>query len=282
MTGPGDARALAILCGGGAFPLEVAAFAKASGRPPLMIGVVGAAEPGIEAFAHVWLRLGEVGRLFRLLKEHAIADLAIVGAMTRPEFSDVSLDWGAVRRAPELARLFRGGDNHLLVGIAGIFEREGVKVVGAHEIAPQLLAPAGLVGTARPSPEAEADVKIGAAALAALSPFDAGQGAVVADGRIIALEAAEGTDAMLARIAELRAARRLRFKGPAGVFVKAPKLGQDLRLDMPAVGLKTLEAARRAELRGIALAAGRVLINDRARFMQGADGAGLFVLGFDP
>ena len=108
----------------------------------------------------------------------------------------------------------------------------------------------------------------GAGLIAALSPFDAGQAVVVANGRVLAVEAAEGTDSMLARIADLRAARRLRLKGRAGVLVKAPKRDQDMRLDMPAVGLKTIEGAKRAELEGIALAAGRVLIADRAAFAQ--------------
>jgi DUF1009 family protein len=151
-----------------------------------------------------------------------------------------------------------------------------------HEIAPQLLAPAGPIGARAASPEAEADARVGAALLAALSPFDVGQGVVVANARVVAIEAAEGTDAMLARVAELRASRRLRFQGPAGVLVKAPKRGQDLRLDMPTVGPKTIEAARSAQLQGVALAAGRVLIADRQTFSRAADEAGVFVIGFAP
>lgn len=280
MSGPGETRPLAILCGGGGFPLEVARAAQANGRTPFLVGVVGSSDPAIEAFAHVWVHMGQIGKLFGALKERAIADIALVGAMTRPEFADLRFDWGALKRAPELAQLFRGGDNRLLVGIAGIFEREGLRVVGAHEIAPQLLAPLGPIGARAASPEAEADMRVGGALLAALSPFDAGQGVVVANGRVVAIEAAEGTDAMLARVADLRASRRLRFQGPAGVFVKAPKRGQDLRLDMPAVGPRTIEAAKRAQLQGVALAAGLVLIAERAAFSRAADEAGLFVQGY--
>jgi hypothetical protein len=277
-----DARPLAILCGGGEFPLEVARAARASGREPFIVGVVGSSDPAIEAFAHVWVHMGQVGKMFGALKERAVADVAIVGVMTRPEFADLRFDWGALKRAPELAPLFRGGDNRLLVGVAGIFEREGFRVVGAHEIAPQLLAPMGPIGARAASSGAEADARVGAALLAALSPFDAGQGVVVANTRVIAIEAAEGTDAMLARVAKLRAARRVRFQGLAGVLVKAPKRGQDLRLDMPTVGPRTIEAARSAQLQGVALAAGRVLIADRQAFSRAADEAGLFVVGFAP
>jgi DUF1009 family protein len=277
-----EARPLAILCGSGEFPIEVARAARASGRAPFIIGVVGSSDPAIEAFAHVWVHMGQVGKMFGALKERAIADVAIVGAMTRPELADLRFDWGALRRAPELAPLFRGGDNRLLVGVAGIFEREGLRVVGAHEIAPQLLAPMGPIGACAASSEAEADARVGAALLVALSPFDAGQGVVVANARVIAIEAAEGTDAMVARVGELRASGRLRLHGPAGVLVKAPKRGQDLRIDMPAVGPKTIEAARSAQLQGVALAAGRVLIADRQTFSHAADEAGLFVIGFAP
>jgi DUF1009 family protein len=288
-------KPLAILCGGGDFPIQVAQAALQQGRNPVMVGVVGAADKRIEAFPHFWVHMGEVGKLFRSLKERDIGEIAIVGAMTRPEFSDLRLDWGALRRFSGLASLFRGGDNRLLVGIAGFFEKEGVAVVGVHQIAPQLLVSPGALSALAPSAQAQADARIGTGLIAALSPWDrapppvvgprggldAGQAVVVANGRVLAVEAAEGTDAMLARIADLRAAHRLRLRGKAGVLVKAPKRDQDMRLDMPAVGLRTIEGARRAELEGIALSSGRVLIADRAAFVRAADEAGLFVFGLE-
>ena len=168
----------------------------------------------------------------------------------------------------------------MLAGLAAIFEREGVRIVGAHEIAPRLLAPAGPIGARAASAEDEADIALGARLLESLSRFDAGQGAVVAAGRVVAIEAAEGTDAMLARVAEMRANGRLRFAGLAGVLVKAPKRGQDMRLDMPAVGPKTIEGAVKAQLKGVAVAAGCVLILERELCAREADAAGLFVTGF--
>ncbi len=285
MSGPRAAvpgPPLAILCGAGAFPLEVAGEARRAGREPFLVGVVGATDPAIEAYPHAWVRMGEVGKLFAVLKARAIAEMVIIGAMVRPELADLRLDWGAVKRAAGLAQLFRRGDNGLLVGLAAIIEREGIRVVGAHEVAPGLLAPAGPFGARSGSREDETDMGFGADLLGALASFDAGQGAIVAAGRVIAIEAAEGTDAMLARVAEMRASGRLRFTGPAGVLVKAPKRGQDLRLDMPAIGPKTIEGAAKARLRGVAVAAGRVLIVDRERSAREADAAGLFVAGFAP
>lgn len=275
-----EAAPLAILCGSGAFPLEVAANAAESGRFPFLVGVVGSTDAAIEAHPHVWLRMGEVGKLFAALKERSIGEIVFVGAMTRPEFADLRLDWGAVRRAADLARLFRKGDNGLLAGLAAIFEGEGVRVVGAHEVAPGLLARSGPLGSRAPSAEDEDDISLGAELLGALSRFDMGQGAVVAGGRALAVEAAEGTDAMLARVAQMRASGRLRFKGRAGVLVKAPKAGQDLRLDMPAIGPATVAGAASAGLRGIAVAAGKVLIAERSACARAADAAGLFLTGF--
>ena len=271
---------LAILCGSGALPLEVAAHARGAGREPFLVGVVGSSDSSIDAYPHVWVRMGEVGRLFAALKERGTGEIVFVGAMTRPEFSDLSLDWGALKRAAGLAQLFRRGDNGLLVGLAAIFEREGIRVVGAHEVAPGLLARAGPIGARAVSSNDESDIASGARLIDALSPFDAGQAAVIAEGRVIAVEAAEGTDAMLARVADMRANGRLRFKGQAGVLVKTPKRAQDLRLDMPAIGPKTIAGAAEARLRGVAIAAGRVLVVERDRCVREADTAAIFIHGF--
>jgi UDP-2,3-diacylglucosamine hydrolase len=278
--GAGASGPLAILCGAGAFPLEVAGEARRAGREPFLVGIVGATDSAIEAYPHVWVRMGEVGKLFAALRARAIAELVIIGAMTRPELADLRLDWGAVKRAAGLAQLFRLGDNGLLAGIAEIIEREGVRVVGAHEVAPRLLAPVGPIGARAASAEDEVDIAFGARLLAALSAFDAGQGAIIAAGRVVAIEAAEGTDAMIARVAEMRANGRLRLAGPAGVLVKAPKRGQDLRLDMPAIGPKTIEGAIKAQLRGVSVAAGHVLVLERDLCAREADAAGLFAAGF--
>ena len=276
----GTTRPLAILCGGGGLALEAAKLARQNGREVFLVGIVGSASIDIESFPHIWLKLGELGKLFGALEERKIKDLAILGAVSRPEFADLKLDWGAVKRAAEIARIFRGGDNNLLEGVARIFEREGMTIVGAQDFAPQLLAPTGLIAGRAPDDEVQADIKFGVAMLGALSPFDVGQGAVIARGRVLAIEAAEGTDAMLSRVADMRASRRLKFKGRAGVFVKAPKRGQDMRLDLPTVGLRTLESAARAELAGVAVAAGEVLIAERDHFVAVAEAAGLFVVGW--
>ena len=229
------------------------------------------------------MRLGELGKLFAALRERAIADMAIIGSVRRPEFSDLRLDWGAIKRAREIARLLRGGDDGLLHGVARLLELRGAAHRRRRGISRRNCWRRSEGSQAARRTEAEdADIAFGAALLGALSPFDVGQGAVVANARVLAVEAAEGTDAMLARVAQMRASGRLRLKGRAGVFVKAAKRGQDMRLDLPAVGLPTIAAAASAELSGLAIAAGEVLIAERAAFASAAEAAGLFVVGWAP
>lgn len=271
---------VAIVCGGGGFPLAVARAAQTSGRRVVLIALRGVADPGVETYPHEWVKLGEVGRFFRILAEREVKELCLVGSFTRPELSELSLDFGAVKRLPDLARMLRGGDDHVLRSVAQFFEGEGYALRGAHDIAPELVAPAGVYGRRKPSALALEDARIGLSCCASLSPFDVGQAAVVVNGRVVAVEAAEGTDGLLERVAMLRAQGRLRLKGAAGVLVKAPKRGQDMRLDLPAAGLRTIALAAAANLEGVALAAGQTLTLDREEMVRRADAADLFLMGF--
>ena len=276
------AGAIAIVCGGGGFPAAVAEAARFAGQEILLVGLRSIANEAITCFPHEWVRLGEIGGLLKLLKSRQISRMAFVGGLTRPELSELRLDWGAVKRLPEIARALKGGDDHTLRGIIRIFEAEGLEVVGVDAIAPALLAEGGVMVGATPDAQARADLDLALRLLDNLSAFDCGQGAVVANGRVIAIEAAEGTDAMLARVAQVRENGRFRARGRAGVLVKAPKRGQDPRIDLPAIGPATIEAAGRAGLAGVAITAGRVLVLDRAEVAARAGAADLFIWGVPP
>jgi DUF1009 family protein len=274
---------VAIVCGCGRFPLAVAAEAQRAGRSVFLIGIIGATDPAIAAYPHVWLRLGEFGKLLKTLQNRAIVELALIGGLERPQqLADVWPDFGALARLPEIARLLIGGDDHLLRGMLHLFEKEGLRVRGAHELAPTMLAPAGPLTARRPSPGVAEDLRLGRACLAALTDFDIGQAVVVGRGRIVAVEAAEGTDAMLHRVGEMRDSGRLKAKGRLGLLIKAPKANQDRRIDLPAIGPATVAAAARAKLEGIAVAAGEVLLLEREQVIAEATAAELFVLGFEP
>lgn len=279
-----DARAaqggpVAIVSGGGGFPMAVAREAQAAGREVVMVALRGVADAGVEAFPHLWIKIGEVGRFFREMEARGVRELCAVGAFTRPELSELSLDFGAIKRLPDIAKMLRGGDDHALRALAAFFEQEGYVLRGAHEIAPGLIAPQGRIGAREATAQAREDAVFGLACCAAMSPFDVGQACVVAGGRVVAFEAAEGTNGVLERVAELRRSGRLRLKGRAGVLVKAAKRGQDLRLDLPAVGQRTIELAEAAGLEGVALAAGQVMMLDREAVARRADAGGLFLIG---
>ncbi len=271
---------LCLVCGAGRLPIEAAHETRAAGREPFLVGMIGSASRDIESFPHLWVRLGELGKLLTALRNRGIAEIGFLGAVTRPDFTDLLPDWGAIVRAGEIAKMFRGGADALFRGAPRLFAREGFRVVGPRDYAPGLLASRGGIVGPPPDEEALADIAFGAKLLTAMSPFDIGQGAVISAERALAIEAAEGTDQMLARVAQLRAGGRLKIRGRAGVFVKAAKRGQDLRLDLPAVGAHTIDAARRAQLLGLAVAEGEVLIADRPAFMKAAAEAGLFVFGW--
>lgn len=271
---------VALICGGGEFPLVAARAAQKRGLEVFILGLRGLASEAIEDFPHVWLGIGQLGAALKEIAARDIKDICLIGGLGRPEFSDLRLDWGAIKRIPEIFRLLNGGDDHALKGVIRLFEHEGLRVIGVDSLAPELLSSVGALN-ALPFPKALAeDLAFGHDCLAALSAYDCGQALVLANRRIIAIEAAEGTDAMLLRVAELREKGRWRAKGPAGLLVKAPKKGQDLRVDLPAIGPETVASAARAGLAGIAVEAGRVLILDRDKVAAQAEKAGLFLFGF--
>jgi DUF1009 family protein len=174
---------------------------------------------------------------------------------------------------------FRGGDDHLLSGIGRILERDGFRMVGIKDVAPDLLTPEGCFTRAAPDADASADIALAREVLAALGPFDIGQAVVVIDRHVIGVEDIEGTDGLLARIANLREQRRIRARENRGVLVKAPKRGQDLRFDLPTIGSRTVGGAASAKLAGIAVVAGNTLLADPQTMIEQADKAGLFVVG---
>lgn len=269
-----------LICGAGALPLEAAAAVAQTGRQVFLIGLRGSAPKEIERYPHAWVRLGEIGKLFKTLDGAGAREIAIVGAVQRPALKDLGFDITGLTSMPELKRLMSGGDDQLLRGVATFLEGKGYVVRGVHEVAPGLTAEIGLLGAAEADAEGAAGVAAGVAVLAALGPFDVGQAVVAIGRRIVAVEAAEGTDGMLRRVARLVEKGRLRRDGArGGVLVKAPKPGQDLRVDLPALGPRTIELAQAAGLTGIAIAAGHVLIAERARTIALADEAGLFLAG---
>jgi DUF1009 family protein len=271
---------LALICGGGSLPLTVADLAAKRGRKIVLFPLHGAANPAdFMNRPHEWLYLGQVGRFLRLARAAGCNDVVLIGSVVRPALWQLRLDLRTVIALPRIALGFRGGDNHLLSFIGRLVEGYGFHMVGAHEVAPEILVPEGNLGRFQPTERDRADIALGLNYLRAAGPFDIGQAVVLENKRVLAVEAAEGTDAMLTRVAEMRASGRIRSPAGTGVLVKAPKPGQDLRFDMPSIGPKTVEGAVRAGLAGIAVLAGRTIVAEPAQLVGAADRAKIFVAG---
>ena len=270
-----------LIAGGGVLPFAVADSLAARGVSTVLFALRGACDAQqVERFRHHWISVGQFGHLTRLLRGEGCRDLVFIGTLTRPALSELRLDWGTLRVARQLWAAYRGGDDHLLSGIGRIMEQDGFRMVGIRDVAPDLLMPAGCLTRAAPAAQAEADIAKGRDLLRALSPFDVGQAVVVIEGHVVGVEDIEGTDGLLARVAQLRAQGRIRAAVGRGVLVKAPKIGQDLRFDLPTIGARTIDGAHRAGLAGVAVAAGATQIVDPQAVIAAADSSGLFVTGF--
>jgi DUF1009 family protein len=269
-----------LIAGGGVLPFAVADSLVARGINPVLFALKGVCDPQAAArFRHHFISIGQLGRLAKLLRSENCRDLVFIGTLVRPALSEIRLDWGTLRVIGSVWAAFRGGDDHLLSGVGRMLEQHGFRLVGIKDVAPDLLMPEGCLTLKSPDEGSAADIARGRDVLRALSPFDIGQGVVVIDGHVVAVEDIEGTDGLLARVARLRAEGRIRAKAPRGVLVKAPKNGQDLRFDLPTVGPRTIEGAAAAQLAGIAIVAGNTIVAEPQIMIAAADAAGLFVTG---
>jgi DUF1009 family protein len=269
-----------LIAAGGVMPFAVADSLAARGIDPVLFALKGACDPvAVERFRHHWISVGQLGRAEKLFRNENCRDLVFIGSLVRPALSEIRLDWGTLRVLAQVWAAFRGGDDHLLSGIGRILERDGFRMVGIRDVAPDLLMPAGCLTRAEPDENAAADIERGRQVLRALSPFDIGQAAVVIEGHVVGVEDIEGTDGLLARVARLRAEGRIRARASRGVLVKAPKSGQDLRFDLPTIGPKTIAGAAKAQLAGIASAAGNTIVVEPQAMIEAADAARLFVTG---
>jgi DUF1009 family protein len=272
-----DRPTLGILAGGGQLPGQVAAAARAAGRVVFMIGLEGFADPAVLApWPHEVVRILAAGRIIAAFREHGCEDLVLVGPVRRPSLLDLRPDAEGARILARIGRAAFAGDDGLLAAVVRVFAEEGFRVVGAHEILNEALGPTGLLSRAGPDAVSMADIRRGVVVARTLGAIDVGQGCVVQQGMVLAVEAAEGTDAMLARCASL--AR----PGRGGVLVKLVKPGQDRRADLPTIGPETLRGAAEAGLRGVAFEAGGTILAERDAAVAAADAAGLFLLGLGP
>lgn len=258
----------AIIAGAGRLPAALAAALDA----PLVCALDGFVPEGI-AVDQVF-RVERLVPFLRSLGDAGVDRVVFAGAVHRPRLDPSLFDAATAQMVPRLLAAMQAGDDATLRAVIAIFEEMGFTVVGAQDVAPDLVPGPGVLA-GNPSEDDRADAARAAAIVAALGAVDVGQGAVVAQGLCLAVETLPGTDAMLDWVAQT--ARRPDPKGARGVFYKAPKPGQDRRIDLPTLGLDTLARVQAAGLAGIAFQAGGVILLDRAAMLAEAERLGLFL-----
>lgn len=277
VTLPADQR-VAIIAGGGKMPVTLAGLCS----NPLIIGLEGqCAAEDYSDFDFQSVKLGAVGHLFKILKQNSIQHICLIGSLNRPHISDLSLDLTATKLAAKygFAKVLSSkGDNGLLSLIRQMLEGEGFSVIGAHKLAPEIVAPIGASGKYKPSKQARIDIERGISVVKMLGQLDIGQSGIIQDGVVLGVEAAEGTDRLIARCAELKKGK---MDKPAGVLVKLIKPAQDPDLDMPTIGLKTLQNLYESGFEGVAVSSGLTLMADKQEMVDFANAHKMFIWGVD-
>lgn len=274
---------LAIVAGGGDLPRRVAEQARRTGRNPFVVGLKGFAEASLlEEYNGPELSVGELGRLIQLMKKEGCEEMVFAGWLKRPDFGSLKLDLKGVQSLPKILAAAKKGDDALLRAVMDVFAEAGFRIIGADDVLNDLLVGPGALGRIEPSQDHWLDIRRAAEVAKISGSLEIGQGAVSCAGLILAVEAQEGTDRMLARVADLQVEIRGTPDARRGVLVKRPKPQQERRIDLPTIGVATVRGASAAGLAGIAVESGAALVVDRAEVASAADELGVFIYGFSP
>lgn len=266
---------LAIVAGAGELPQQLAATCLSTGRGYQVVRFNGIKLDWADEHPVIDAVFEKPNNLFKQLKKAGCKQVVFAGAMQRPKLNPLKFDFKLMKLAPTLLPALKGGDDGALSLIAQIFESEGIEVVPAHEIIPTLFSQSGILTKVKPSDQDKADIERGFAILDAMSVADVGQACVVGQGLCLGVETIQGSDALLQFVKGTKA--QFVDKDDVGVFIKAPKIGQDQRIDMPTIGVSTLTEVANAGLRGIAIAADGVQIVNQDECIKHADALGLFI-----
>jgi len=265
----------ALIAGNGRFPILALESARKLGHEVVAVGIKEEASPEIEPLASrcYWISLGELSRLIEILKKEGIQEVIMAGQVKHAQiFSAIRPDWRLVKL---LASLTTKNTDSLIGGVAKLLADEGIRLADSTALLKSLVAGPGSLARRKPAAEEEADLAYGRRVAGALAGFDVGQSVAVADRACVAVEAMEGTDAMLRRAAGLVNGRPLRL-------VKVSRGRKHLLFDVPVAGPATIAVMRETGTTALAVDAGRTLLLDREEMLAAADAAGVAVVGYEP
>ena len=270
-------KKLGIIAGGGSIPRRLIEHCQAQGRDFFVLAIEGNASKDLvsQDIPHMWMRLGQAGSGFKKFKEEGVEEVVMIGTIKRPTFHDLIPDFRTTAFFAKIG-MKALGDDGLLRAVIKEIEGEGMIVRGIQEVMPDILVKEGVLGKHKPDKQAMADIRRGIEVALVLGELDVGQSVIVQQGLVLGVEGIEGTDELIRRCGEYRR------KGAGGVLVKLRKPQQDMRIDLPTIGTRSVLRAKESGLRGIAVHAGNGLIVDEAEMIKTADKEGLFIIGVNP
>ena len=266
-------KKLGMIAGGGMMPVEIIKHCNSTGKEIFVVGIEPfAKEEELKDAPHIFAKMGEAGKIFKALTENNVYEIVMAGGIKRPSFKELIPDWEGAKLMAKLA-IKKMSDDNMFRAVMNEIESHGFKVVGIEEVVPEMLFSEGIYGKVKPTTDDMNDIQRGITVAKALGAVDVGQAVVVQEGMVLAVEAIEGTDMMLSRAATVKK------QGKAPVMIKVLKPGQDMRVDLPAIGLQTIEQLMKYDIKGIAVEAGGILLIERDAVIKMADEAGIFIIG---
>ena len=270
-------KKLGIIAGGGTLPQALIEHCQQNKRDFFVLAIENNADKAIFTpdIPHKWIRIGQAGTGFKILHEQNVQEIVMIGTIRRPTLSDLVPD---LRTAAFFAKigLKSVGDDGILRALIKEIESENMRVVGIHEVMPDLLVKSGNLTKHKPDKQALADIKRGIEVAFELGKLDVGQSVIVQQGLVLGVEGIEGTDKLIERCGTYQR------KGVGGVLIKLRKPQQDMRIDLPTIGTRTIENLHSAGMRGIAVHAGNALIADEKKVIALADKYNMFICGIEP
>lgn len=273
---------IGLIAGGGDLPKNVVSGAEQSGHDVEIIAIEGFTRA--ENFDHPVheASIGEFGKIVKILNKAECTHVCFAGYIKRPDFLSMKQDLKGLAKLPGAILAAKRGDGALLDYVIKIFESEGFTVIAPQDLCIELLLGEGHLGSVSLTEPHMADAKKACEIAANIAALDIGQGAIVCRGLVLAVEAQEGTDAMIERVMRLPQDIRGTKEKPEGVIAKIMAPGYDSRVDLPTIGVETVLRAKDAALAGIVAESGYAFIIDKAAVISAADEAGIFIAGLPP